>query len=167
MKIQLIDDGYDREKVEDSIMDIVRSNELCSLATVTPDEKAHNATAFYAFDRDLNFYILTPPETDHGQNLAENSSIALTVFDSHQEWTDDKQGLQVFGTAEKLGDREKVAEVLRIYTDRYPAAEQFASSTEDVEELDSRFYRVIPERIKLFDEPNFGTETWVEVRVEN
>lgn len=167
MELSLIDDGYDREKVEDSIMEIVRSNELCSLATVTPDEKAHNATAFYAFDRSLNFYILTPPETDHGQNLAENNSIALTVFDSHQEWTDDKQGLQVFGTAEKLEDRGKVAEALELYTERFPAVEQFASSPGDVEQLDSRFYRVKPKRIKLFDEPNFGTETWVEVEVEN
>lgn len=166
MKIELIDKQYDLQKVENAILDIVESNRLSSLATVTPDSKAHIATAFYVYDGELRFYILTPPETDHGRNLADNDSIALAIYDSHQQWTDNKQGLQIFGTAELVEEEDEVEEALELYTERFPAVEQFASSPQEARGLESSFYRITPERIKLFDEPNFETETWINVKVE-
>ena len=41
-----------------------------------------------------------------------------------------------------------------------------AEIQEALEELDSEFYVIKPERIKVFDEPRFGTETWINVRIE-
>ncbi|MFB6191020.1 MAG: pyridoxamine 5'-phosphate oxidase family protein [Candidatus Nanohaloarchaea archaeon] len=158
-----VEEDYGKERFEDSISNILQENRLCTLATVSPDSEAHAATAFYAFDDELNLYILTPPETEHGQHLEKNSSIALSIYDSHQQFSSEKQGLQFFGTAEKAEPEE----ALEIYRERFPDVEQFASEPGDVKELDSCFYRIEPERFKLFDEPEFGTETWVNIRLKN
>ncbi len=139
---------FEPGKVEESIRDIIKNSQLCSLATIDEtDSKAHIATAFFAFDDSLNFYILTEPETEHCQHLEENDSIALSIYDSRQDWTDDKQGLQVFGTAERIPDGE-ASEALNLYLNRFPPLEEFASNTEDLQELDSSFYRVTPERTR-------------------
>lgn len=153
----------DREiqRVKESIREIVSSNQLLSMATVN-NEEPHINTAFYALDDNLNLYILTPPDTIHGQNIEENSSVAVDIHDSHQEWEYDKQGLQIFGTAERAED---VSRALELYNDRYPGLEEFASTPDELGELDSEFYVIKPERIKVFDEPQFGTETWIEVEV--
>lgn len=166
MRLKLLDDGYNLQKVKNSIRDVIRSNYLLSMST-SDKEEPHINTAFYAFDDGLNLYILTPPKTKHGKNLEENSSVAVDIHDSHQKFNDDKQGLQIFGTAEIVAEEDKIAEILELYTERFPAAEKFASSPEDIGELDSSFYRIKPERIKLFDEPNFGTETWIDVEIKN
>lgn len=161
MDLELIDKGgWTEKEVKQSIREIISENQLLSMATIA-DEKPHINTCFYCFDEDLNLYILTPPDTLHGQNLEENDSIAVDIHDSHQEWTDDKQGLQIFGNAEKA---EEVEKALELYLDRYSELGEFASNKEELAELDSIFYKIEPERIKVFDEPRFGTETWVNVR---
>ena len=163
MELRLLDEGnWSKEKVEESIREIISENQLLSMATAKGEEP-HINTAFYAFDNRLNLYILTPPDTRHGENLEENNSVAVDVHDSHQEWTEDKQGLQIFGEAKQV---ENASKALEIYEDRYPELGEFAATTEELEELDSEFYVIKPERIKVFDEPRFGTETWINVRIE-
>ncbi len=84
MELELLDKGFDPDRVENSIREIVESNRLLSMSTM--DEEPHINTAFYTFDQELNLYILTPPDTEHGDNLEESSSIAVDIHDSHQEW---------------------------------------------------------------------------------
>ena len=162
MKINLLDEGdWSKEEVEESLREIISENKLLSMATVDGEEP-HVNTAFYAFDQELKLYILTPPETRHGENLENNSSVAVDIHDSHQNWTDDKQGLQIFGQAKKV---ENTSKALEIYKDRYPELGEFATNKEELKELDSELYVVKPSRIKLFDEPRFGTETWINVEI--
>ncbi|MFB6213667.1 MAG: methyltransferase domain-containing protein [Candidatus Nanohaloarchaea archaeon] len=164
MDIELLDEGdWTREEVEESIREILSKNRLLSMATVK-GEDPHINTCFYTFDDELNLYILTPPDTEHGENLENNDSVAVDVHDSHQEWTDDKQGLQIFGKAEKV---EEVEKVLDLYLDRYSELGEFASNKEELEELDSIFYKIEPDQIKVFDEPRFGTETWINVEIRS
>jgi uncharacterized protein YhbP (UPF0306 family) len=163
MKIKLLDEGdWSREEVEESIREIISENQILSMATAKGEEP-HINTAFYAFDDELSLYILTPPDTIHGENLEENNSVAVDIHDSHQEWTDDKEGLQIFGETEQV---ENASKALELYKGRYPELGEFAANTEELEELDSEFYIIKPERIKVFDEPRFGTETWINVKIE-
>jgi uncharacterized protein YhbP (UPF0306 family) len=162
MKIKLLGKGdWSKKEVEESIREIVSENQLLSMATADGEEP-HINTAFYAFDNRLNLYILTPPETKHGENLEENNSVAVDVHDSHQEWTDDKQGFQIFGKAKQV---ESPSKALELCKDRYSELGEFAANTEELKELDSEFYVVKPERIKVFDEPRFGTETCINVEI--
>ncbi|MFB6208954.1 MAG: pyridoxamine 5'-phosphate oxidase family protein [Candidatus Nanohaloarchaea archaeon] len=162
MKLEILEkENYEIDKVRKSIKDIISSNKLLSMSTVA-DDIPHINTCFYAFDEEMNLYILTPPETEHGKKLEQNDSVAVDIHDSNQEWTDEKQGLQIFGRCRKADDREKG---LEIYSGRFPTLEEFASGVEELEDLNSDFYIIDPERIKVFDEPRFGKETWIEVEL--
>jgi uncharacterized protein YhbP (UPF0306 family) len=155
-------ENFSFEEAKESLEDICRRNELLALATVSENSEAFNATAFFAFDGEFNFYILNEPDTDHGQNLEKNSSISLSIYDSRQEWSDDKRGLQVFGEA-KIEDEEKVSEAFKIYTERFPGLKEYVSKPGELDKIDSEFYIVRPDRIKIFDEPRFGKETWLNL----
>ncbi|MFB6241313.1 MAG: pyridoxamine 5'-phosphate oxidase family protein [Candidatus Nanosalina sp.] len=150
------------EEAEESIREIAEENELLALATVSEDSEAFNATAFFVYDEDFKFYILTEPDTDHCENLRGNPSISLSIYDSRQDWGDEKQGLQVFGEAEQVSE-EKIPEVLNLYLERFPGLGEWVSEPDEMEKIDSKFYVVRPDRIKIFDEPKFGKETWVNV----
>ena len=70
---------FSLEKAKESIQEIAEENELLALATVSEDSETFNATAFFVYDEDFNFYILTEPDTDHCHNLEKNSSISLSI----------------------------------------------------------------------------------------
>lgn len=162
MNLKLEDTGdWTEAELEECIREIMGSNRLLSMATVRGSEP-HINTAFYCFDEELNIFILTPPNTVHGQNLEEKDSVAVDIHDSHQEWVDDKQGLQIFGSARKVDESD---EALRLYTEMFSAMEDVASGVQELAQLDSIFYKFKPERIKVFDEPRFGTETWIKVKI--
>ncbi len=74
--------NFSLDEVRTSIEEICRKNELLALATISEGSKVFNATAFYVYDEDFNFYILTEPDTDHCENLEKNSSISLSIYDS-------------------------------------------------------------------------------------
>lgn len=154
------DEEVSREEAMKSIEKIISRNKLLSMATVKENEP-HINTAFYAYE-ELNLYVLTPPETVHGKNLEQNNSVPVDIHDPRQEWTDEKKGLQIFGRAERC-ETEKA---FNTYIERFPKLQRFASTGQEVDELDSEFYKITPERIKIFDEPRFGKETWVNARIE-
>lgn len=161
MEIELATGDWTEAEVEESIRDIIHSNRLLSMATVG-DSEPHINTAFYCLDEELNIYILTPPDTIHGENLEEKDSVAVDIHDSHQKWADKKQGVQIFGAARKADEKDKA---LKLYSERFSEMENVASNVKELKELDSIFYRIEPERIKVFDEPKFGTETWIKAKI--
>lgn len=161
--MKILEKDYSLEKAMESLHRIAEENELLALATVSENSEAFNATAFFAFDDEFNFYILTEPETNHGRNLEENSSISLSIYDSSQQWSDEKKGFQVFGEAEKLEEEKKISQAFKIYTQRFPGLKEFVSGPEGMDGIDSEFYLIRPERIKIFDEPKFGKEIWLNV----
>lgn len=160
MEIEVEEDVVVKEARE-SVENILKENKLLSMATAS-ENKPHINTAFYAAEG-LKLYIFTPPETVHGQNLEENLGIAVDIHDSHQEWSDEKKGLQIFGTAEK----KNTEKALRTYSEKFPAMRELATELEELQQYDSELYMIRPEKIKIFDEPRFGKETWINVNVRN
>ena len=166
MKLDIREEGYSKERVKESIQEIMEKTELRSLSTVD-ERRPHIATAFFTFDEGFNLYIATDPETEHGQHLEENSSIAVSVYSTDQEQMDEKRGLQVFGTAEKLKpETNKGRDAHSIYLERFESWKEFAAEPEDLKDLDSDFYIIRPERIKVFDEEKFSKETWINIDIK-
>ena len=155
----------DSQKIEQSIVNILSQNELCTMATVTLGGKPHANTAFYAFTDELMLYVLTPPDSRHGQNLTANSAISLAVYDSHQPWDNLKVGLQAFGTA-KVAEGQNVALALDLYTKRFPGLGQWITNPSEIAKIDSRFYQISLDQIRLIDEPQFGQEVYIDIKVE-
>src|SRR4051812_42116476 len=85
---------------------IIKSTQLCSMATTNADGTAHINTAFFCYDQNLNIYFVSDWHTKHCRNFVERPKTALTIFDSHQRWGTALRGMQFFGKASKAKETE-------------------------------------------------------------
>jgi uncharacterized protein YhbP (UPF0306 family) len=153
------------ERARRTLFRILRSNVLCSMATVTPEGRAHINTAYFSFTRDLVLYFLSHPSSIHSRNLAMNPFIAITVFCSRQIWSGPDQGLQLFG----LCHQAKHAHAKRAVTSYGERFRQYAKWKSKLAPDDSareyQWYEFVPNYIKVFDEKAFGA-VFICVEVE-
>jgi len=160
-----IDGGFDEERVRRSVFAILESNVLCSIATVTPEGHPHINSAYFGYSDDLELYFLSHPGSLHCRNLSRNASMAMTVFNSAQRWTEPGQGLQLFGTGARA-DGRAAEDAERIYGRRFPAyASWKAALAADDLSREYRFYRFDVGTVRILDEKNLGDAVWVRVSV--
>lgn len=153
-----------------SISEILTANTLLSLANIRKTDEALESwisTAFYAFNNSADLYILTPLDTQHVLNMKYSSSVAITIFDSHQEPTKPKRGLQIFGECERA-EGLKLIEGYRLYGARFVWLPDVIKQPEDFAKgiIQSKLFAIHPKVIKIFDEPTFGEEVWVTLLVK-
>jgi uncharacterized protein YhbP (UPF0306 family) len=116
---------------------------LCAIATVSPGNRAHVNTAYFAWSREFDLVWLSEPAARHSRNLRANSTAAIAVYDSSQSWEKPDRGIQLFGSAREVAaPAARPAE--RVYARRFPESAQADLSP-------YRFYRFRPRRMKLFD----------------
>jgi nitroimidazol reductase NimA-like FMN-containing flavoprotein (pyridoxamine 5'-phosphate oxidase superfamily) len=165
--LKLLRKSLKDRKVRLSINKILTKTELCSIATINPNRRAHINTVDYAYSRDYEFCFISYPESQHAQNLKHNTSTAVTVFDSHQPWDDPHQGLQFFGNCREETDSRRLKRLERLYAKRFRTYWKWKKETiEEEGDFRLRFYRFIPVRVKVFDEKVFGEQTWVTVSLK-
>jgi hypothetical protein len=92
--------------------------------------------------------------------------MALTIFDSTQEWGGDDRGLQLFGTCRRTKGRG-VLGAERVYGKRFRTFAKLMKGRSDAERRQAAqlqsyaFFRFIPTTVKILDEPEFGGGTFV------
>jgi uncharacterized protein YhbP (UPF0306 family) len=130
---------------------------LCAIATVSPGNRAHVNTAYFAWSREFELVWLSEPAARHSRNLRANSTAAIAVYDSSQSWEKPDRGIQLFGSAREVAaPAARPAE--RVYARRFPESAQADLSP-------YRFYRFRPSRMKLFDEAALGAGVFVTATV--
>ena len=155
---------FSEEQVRQNFLRILDSSRLCSIATVTPEGRAHINTAFFSYSEKLELYFWSHPESLHCRNLLNNASMAMTVFSTQQPWIGPGQGIQLFGTGEATsGSAAEEAE--RSYRRRFEDYENWkATLKEDDLARQYRFYRFDVAAVKILDEKNWG-DVWVRASV--
>jgi uncharacterized protein YhbP (UPF0306 family) len=139
------------------LVDFLKNHKLMTLATF--DNKPWIATVFYVSDEDFNLYFLTSPKTEHGQHIAKNGMIACNIIDSHQKVTDQKVGLQLEGTAEKVSTFESIKKILQMWHAINPGKEEKLSFDKIKNKvIGARVYKVTPNRLKFFNEKLYPEE---------
>jgi uncharacterized protein YhbP (UPF0306 family) len=107
------------DAVRASLLEVMAGVHLCTIATCGNDGVPSAATVFFVLDQDnLVLHLMTGPDTTHGRHLLENPAVAVTVFSTHQRWTDEKRGVQILATGE-LTPAKAVPGVLRRYLATY------------------------------------------------
>ncbi len=154
------------EPVRKSVADILEDSPLCSMATIGPRGQAHINTAYFAYSPRLEVFFLSDPTSLHCRNVARNPAMAMTIFDSRQVWGGSDRGMQLFGTCrEARGPHRRNAE--RTYARRFPPYAKWmrgptAQEKRQAEQLRSyTFYRFVPSRVKILNEPVFGGGVFV------
>jgi uncharacterized protein YhbP (UPF0306 family) len=161
--------GHDSDRLDASVGRILAANTLCSMATHNAAGVVHVNAAFFCCSRDLILYFLSHPESVHSRNLRRLPQMAVAVFDSHQCWGDPHAGLQLFG-AGGLASRDEAREARELYATRFPRYVEFlqrapGAGPEGAVFRGLTFHRFVPERIQIFDEWEFGAETFITAAV--
>jgi uncharacterized protein YhbP (UPF0306 family) len=136
---------------------LLDASTLCAIATVAPNGRAHVNTAYFAWSPGFDVVWLSEPRARHSRNIGANDSVAIAVYDSGQTWGKPDRGIQLFGTGEEIA-RSAAANAEKLYAARFPDYHKTELSA-------YRFYVLRPQRIKLFDEREFGTGAFVTARV--
>jgi uncharacterized protein YhbP (UPF0306 family) len=165
MGIEVVQGALTDRRVRASLLRLLRENVLASFATVDALGRAHVNTAYYAWSKEWNLFFYSYPDSRHCSNLRRNPSVAVAIFDSHQQWGRPDRGVQLFGRAsEARGKWRKGA--ARIYARRFPGFEKWR---DDEIRKEGRFvlrpYRFRPSRAKIFDELTLGKGRFVEVDI--
>src|SRR4029453_1215514 len=170
MPLQLRSPGYASAQLLTSVERILSSTALCSMATTSQAGRVDINTAFFAVGSDLLLYFLSHPKAAHSRNLTHVPAMAMTVFDSHQEWGRPHLGLQLFGNGEPVAStmveqaRAVYAARFTDFFDRVVRAEE-SGGTAEAGVADLQLYVFTPTRLKLLDEPVFGDGVFIPVEV--
>ncbi len=166
MGYRIVRRRFSEQRVRRCAFRILQGNVLCSMATVTAGGRSHINTAYFCYSTSLELYFLSAPYSLHAKNLANNHSLAMTVFDSSQTWGKPNRGIQLFGTCRQArGHEAQRAE--RLYAKRFRNYARWMAATgaagkRAVDQLRSyRFYRFLPSRVKILDEREFGGAVFV------
>lgn len=157
---------YSDKVLNSSISDILNVNTLCSIATLKSGN-SYIHTAYYCFNKHLDFYFISDPATQHTKNVEENPSIAMAIYDSRQSWDNNKAGLQIFGIC-KTATGAQLVEGTMLYLQRFTGLKQWIQHPDDFLKgaINSRMFLIETNWLKLFDENNFGEENFISLNVK-
>jgi len=144
-----------------ALADILSLNRLLALSTVSPEGEAHINTAFFAFDERFTVYLLSPPGSEHARHLLANPSAAASIYDSRQS-KDERRGVQLFGRMSQL-EGEAADRALTCFGARFDDIAGAASSADELfDRRGLKFFGLVPERAKVFDELRLRHGDYVE-----
>jgi uncharacterized protein YhbP (UPF0306 family) len=153
------------EKVRHSAFSVLNKNTVCSMATVTPEARAHIHSAYFSYSLEYELFFLSNPNSVHCQNLKSNASMAVTVFPATPTWGEPSVGIQLFGSAtEASGAAAETAE--RSYGIRFPGFVNWKAEVGKTEMIHQyELYRFQADSFKILDEGTFGDSVWVRASI--
>ncbi len=153
------------ERLQGTVFAILGDVPLCAWASVTPGNQAHINIGYFAYSLDLKLFLLSHPDSLHSRNIVNNSTMAVAVFASSQNWTDPGRGIQLFGDCRQVADAD-APEAERRYGERFPEYAKWKATREPTDRSrEYRLYCFTPQRIKVLDEAEFGDAVWIEADV--
>lgn len=140
------------DALKQQVLDYLSGHNTMTLATCAGDAP-WAATVFYASE-DLRLYFFSAPESRHGQNLAANDRVAVTIQEDYSDWRQIK-GIQIEGQVELVDGILEKTKAMAIYARKYPdVIKLFSDPGSGVfykAFLKVKFYCVIPEKLFFID----------------
>jgi uncharacterized protein YhbP (UPF0306 family) len=137
-----------------SIYRILEENTLCSMATVTKEERAHINVAYFAHTKHgkLEIYYISYHDSLHSKNLLLNPSMGMAIYGSNQEWEGHDRGMQLLGRCQEAkGIFRRKAE--SVYGGRFRKYSKWRKQfAEEKQSFELRFYRFVPNLAMFLDE---------------
>jgi len=105
-----------------------------------------------------SFYFISDPKTLHGSHIATNPHVAISVSDSPQHLSSKKKGIQIYGIATQLTNKEEIVfgldlwrKMLGVTSDAYTYEGMMKHK------IQGRLFKITPKKMKYFNE-----ELWEE-----
>jgi uncharacterized protein YhbP (UPF0306 family) len=146
------------DELKQEIINYIKAHNTMTLAT-SMDDVPWAATVFYASDH-FKLYFFSAPDSRHGQNLATNPRVGITIQEDYGDWREIK-GIQLEGTVTMVDSLTQKAKAMTIYARKYPKIIQLFSNPGSgifyQAFLKVKFYCVSPERLFFINnEKGFG-----------
>jgi uncharacterized protein YhbP (UPF0306 family) len=168
MPLQVLAPGYSSARLLIAVTRILDLNTLCSMATRSEAGTVDINAAFFAIGPDLTLYFLSNPKAAHCRNLTHVPQMAVTVFDSHQQWGQPHAGLQLFGPGGRVPPAH-LEQARACYAARFEGYFDLAIRTGEAAGLvrprGLELYDFAPTRVKILDELEFGDETYISAEI--
>ena len=142
------------------VLDFLAKNKLMAVATY--GDHPWIATVYYTFDDKLNIYFLSGPETLHVRQIIENPKVAVAIADSRQSIGKPKKGLQLYGIAEQISGIEKIKYALKLWKTNLGVMDPALT----YKKAQGKMFRIVPKRVKLFNQDLFKVEDGKEPILE-
>lgn len=152
------------EEVLELIKEFVAARYQLTIAT--SQEHPWIANVYYAVDDQFNFYFLSNPETIHGKHIASNAQVAVSIADSPQEPSVKKKGVQFFGQAALLTEKEEISKAISLWCSvLHVNNENYSYEGMNANKIDGRMYKITPNKIKFFNQELWeeGNEPFIEL----
>lgn len=120
------------------------------------------ATVYYTFDKDLNLYFLSDPSTLHAKQILNNPQVSVSIADSHQNINKPKRGLQIYAIAKQIDDTAKIKHTFNLWKTNLGVIDPMLTYKVVV----GKMFKVIPKKIKLFDQSLFKVDDGKEPVLE-
>jgi uncharacterized protein YhbP (UPF0306 family) len=146
------------DDLQQQVRDYLHTHNTMTLATCAGDVP-WAATVFYASE-EWKLYFFSAPQSRHGQNLAVNSRVAVTIQEDYKDWRRIK-GIQLEGKGVQVDSVLGKTKAMAVYARKYPEVIRlFTTPGSGVfyqAFLKVKFYSIVPERIFYIDnEQGFG-----------
>lgn len=134
-----------RKHLEKLILELLKSHNIMSLATVRPDGFPQATSVVYA-NEGLTIYFACDPGSQKAMNIARIGKVSLTINHDYRDWTEIR-GLSMGATAKILSRPADRRRAWRALAAKFPA---MAESTE-FERAEAAVVRVTPKVISVID----------------
>lgn len=133
------------------------------MALATYSDNPWICSVYYVVDDTLQIYFITKPSSKHCQNIAKNPFVACAIAASDQKVTEKKAGVQLEGKASLVTDEKEVVKALALWNKINPGFEKIINR-DNIKNgtIQSKVYKVVPTRVKFFNESLYGPEGYRE-----
>ena len=139
-------------ELKQQVLDYIKSHNTMTLATCAGDTP-WAATVFYASDN-VRLYFFSAPDSRHGENLAANARVAVTIQEDYKDWREIK-GIQLEGRVMLVDGIVEKGKAMAIYARKYPdVIKLFTDPGSGIFHkafLKVKFYCVVPQRLFYID----------------
>jgi len=147
-------------QIRKDIFKFLKSNGILTLA-VALNNSPWVCTLYYGIDEEMNLYVVTDPNSEHGKIMAANQKVSVNIFDSGQKITESKRGLQGRGTIKMIKGKSAVATALAIWHKANPGIENRITLEYLLKKTtDTKIYKIIPTYLKYFNKELYGEKEY-------
>jgi len=153
------------EELATMAKNIINNNQYMTIASVDKQGNAWASPVAYVFDKEFNFYWVSVPGSKHQENITNNPSVSIAIFDSHQLWGEGV-GVQIEANVVQVSLKD-IPQVTTLYfTREYPYGNALGAFGKGLKELLKgkiyHFYKATPTKVWVPD-PKAEVDARIEV----
>jgi len=148
-----------QDQIQSDIFAFLKSQGVMTLATQSVTGP-WVATLYFGIDDHMDLYILTDPNSIHGQHIAQNPQVAFNIFDSHQKITNPKLGVQGRGNITLIKGIAANTRALMLWHRQNPGIEKNITIKDVKKYADTKLYKITPSYLKFFNKVLYAPEEY-------